>query len=49
MLNTLRSRQDDRHFTDDFFKYILLNEIVSVSIKIWLLPKSPINNIPALL
>ena len=49
-LNTLGPRQNGRHFTDDIFKCILLNENVWISIKISLkfVPKGPINNIPAL-
>ena len=33
-LNTLRPRQNDRHFADDTFKRIFLNENVRISIKI---------------
>ena len=49
-LNTLRPRQNGRHFADDTFKRIFLNENVGISIKISLkfVPKGPINNIPAL-
>ena len=49
-VNTLRSRQNGRHFADDTFKRIFLNENVLISIKISLkfVPKGPINNIPAL-
>ena len=49
-LNTLRPRRNRRHFADDIFKCILLNENVLISIKISLkfIPKGPINNIPAL-
>ena len=45
--NTLRLRQNDRHFQDDFFKWIFLNENVWISINISLkfVPKGPINNI----
>ena len=48
--NTLRPRQNGRHFTDDTFKRIFLKENVLISIKISLnfVPKSPIDNIPAL-
>ena len=48
--NTLRPRQNGRHFTDDTFKPIFLNENIHISIKISLkfVPKVPINNIPAL-
>ena len=43
-------RQNGRHFADDIFKCIFLNENVLISIKISLkfIPKGPINNIPAL-
>ena len=49
-LNTLRPRQDGRHFPDNIFKCIFLNENVWISIKSSLkfVPKGPINNIPAL-
>ena len=48
--NTLRPRQNGRHFTDDIFKCILLNENAWISLKISLklVPKFQINNIPAL-
>ena len=48
--NTLRPRQNGRHFTDDTFKCIFLNENVEILIKISLkfVHKGPINNIPAL-
>ena len=50
MLNTLRPRQHGRHFADDIFKRIFLNENVRISITISLkfVPKGPINNIPSL-
>ena len=50
LLNTLRPRQNGRHFADDIFKCIFLNENVWIPIQISLkfVPKSPINNIPAL-
>ena len=49
-VNTLRPRQHGRHFADDTFKRIFLNENVIISIKILLMfvIKDPINNIPAL-
>ena len=52
-INTLRPRQNGRHFADDTFKRIFLNENVRISIKISLkfVPKAskgPINNITAL-
>ena len=48
--NTLRPRQNGRHFADDILKCIFLNENVWIPIKISLkfVPKGPINNIPAL-
>ena len=48
-INTLRPRQNGRHFADDIFKCIFLNENVLISSKISLrfVPKGPINNIPA--
>ena len=50
MFNTLRPRQNGRHFADDIFKFIFLNENVWMPIKISLnfAPQGPINNIPAL-
>ena len=49
-INALRPRQNGRHFADDTFKRIFLNENVRISIKISLnfVPKGPINNIPAM-
>ena len=49
-INTLRPRQNGRHFADDIFKYIFLNENVWIPIRISMkfVPKGPINNIPAL-
>ena len=49
-LNTLRSRQNGRHFPDDIFKLIFLIKNVCISTKISLkfVPQVPINNIPAL-
>ena len=48
--NTLRPRQNGRHFADNTFKPIFLNENIRILIKISLkfVPKVPINNIPAL-
>ena len=48
--NTLRPRQNGRHFADGTFKHIFLNENVRIAIEISLkfVPKGPINNIPAL-
>ena len=49
-LNTLRPRQNGRHFPDDIFKWIFLNENVRISINISLkfVPRGLINNIPTL-
>ena len=49
-VNTLRPRQNGRHFADDIFKCIFLNENVWIPIKISLkfVPQGPINKIPAL-
>ena len=50
LVNTLRPRQNGRHFADDILKCIFLNENVWISIEISLkfVPKGPINNITAL-
>ena len=50
VLNTLRPRQNGRHFADDIFKCIFLNVNAWISIKISLkfVPKSRVKNITAL-
>ena len=50
VLNTLRPRQNGRHFPDDIFKWIFLNENVwiSISISLKFVPRGPINNISTL-
>ena len=50
IINTLRPRQNGRHFPDDIFKWIFLNENVWISSKISLkfVPWGTINNIWAL-
>ena len=50
MVNTLRPRKNDRHFTAAIFKYIFLNENIWILLKISLklVPNGPINNAPAL-
>ena len=50
LINTLRPRQLGRHFLDDIFKYIFLNDNLWILIKISLkfVPEGTINNIPAL-
>ena len=49
-LNTLRPRQNGRHFPDDIFKWIFLNEnawiLINTSPKF--VPRGPITNIPTL-
>ena len=49
-VNTLRPRQNRRHFADDTFNSIFLNDNARISLKISLkfVPKVWINNIPAL-
>ena len=49
-VNSLRPRQNRRHFADNDFKCNFLSENVWIPIKISLkfVPKGPINNIPAL-
>ena len=49
-VNTLRPRPNGRHFIDDIFKWIFLEENVWISINISLkfVPRGPINNIPTL-
>ena len=49
-INTLRPRQNGRHFADDIFKCIFLNENawISINISLKFVPNGPINNIPAL-
>ena len=49
-LNTLRPRQDGRHFTDDIFTCIFFNENCCILIKFSLkyVRKGPIDNNPAL-
>ena len=48
--NTSRPRQNGRHFADDTFKRIFVNENVRILIEISpkFVPKGPIDNIPAL-
>ena len=49
-INTLRPKQNGRHFPDDIFKWIFLNKNVWISINMSLefFPRGPINNIPTL-
>ena len=49
-VTTLRQRQNWCHFTDNIFKCIFMNEDVRILFKISLkvVPKGPVNNIPAL-
>ena len=48
--NTLRPIQNGRHFAEDIFKRIFVKENVWISIEISLkiIPKGPIDNMPAL-
>ena len=48
--NSLKPRQNGRHFADNIFKCIFLNENIWILIKISLkfVHRGPINNIPAL-
>ena len=50
VFNTLRPRQNGRHFADDTFKRIFFNKNVRILAKISLkfVPKGPINNNPSL-
>ena len=49
-LNTLRPRQNGCRFTDEFWKYIFLNENawISIIISLKFVPKDPNNNMSAL-
>ena len=49
-VNTLRPRRNGRHFADDTFRLIFLNENVKTATKFSLMfvPRGPINIIPAL-
>ena len=50
IINTLRTIQNDRHFADDMFTSIFLNENIWILINISLkfVPEGQINNIPSL-
>ena len=50
MLNSYPPKQNGRHFADDIFEHVVLNENVGISIKIQLkfVPKDPIDNKSAL-
>ena len=50
LFNTLRPRQNERHFADDNFTCIFLNKNVwkPIEISLKFVPQGPINNIPAL-
>ena len=47
-VNTLRHRQNGRHFPGDIFKCIFLNKNVWIKISLKFVPKVRIHNIPAL-
>ena len=46
----IEAETNDRHFPDDIFKSIFLNEngLISIKISLKIVPKGQINNIPAL-
>ena len=46
--NSLRPRQNGRHFADDTFKRFFRNENVWITVSLKAVPNGPINNIPAL-
>ena len=50
VLNTLRPRQNGRHFLDDIFNWIFFNEnvLIPITISLKFVPKDPMTNIPAL-
>ena len=50
LISTLRPGQNGRHFADDIFLCIFLNENIWISIKISLkfVPRGPVNKIPSL-
>ena len=50
LLNTLRPRQNGRHFPDDIFKWIFLNKSVwtSINISLKFVPRGANNSIPTL-
>ena len=50
IFNTLKPRQNGRHFADDTFKCVFVDENIWIAIDILLkfVPYGPINNIPAL-
>ena len=50
LFNSLRPGQNGRHFPDDIFKWIFLNEnkLISINISLKFVRKGLINNIPAL-
>ena len=50
VVNTLRPKQNGRHFADDIFKCIFLNEnvIIPIEFSLKFVPKGPFNYIPTL-
>ena len=50
LFNTLRPRQNERHFADNTFKHIFMNKnvIILINISLKFVPKGLINNVPAL-
>ena len=47
-VNTLRPRQNGRHFVDDISRCIFVKFCILIKISLKFVPMSPINNIPAL-
>ena len=49
-INTLRPRQNGRHFADDAFNRVFVNENVRISIELSLkfVPKGPIEKYPSI-
>ena len=50
-VNSLRPRQNGRHFPNDSFKWIFFNEnvLISITISLKFVPKGPINKVPVLI
>ena len=44
----MRRRQNGRHFPDDIYRYIFVNDFFLISISLKFTPKGPIDNDPAL-
>ena len=48
-IQQMEAETNSRHFADDIFKCIFMNENVAIviNISVKLIPESPVNNIPA--